>query len=362
MSPQTRRHRKTSRRVKTDRGHHTRRTYISKQRGGIGSVMTAKHHTTPTPKYHCNPNARKHKVTSNTCFTPKAIDLLKTVYNKQYPDRPIDSTDPRHILKEIRLKSSNQCKKDICLIKEFSENPRDQKMLKTLLFPPPLPQEWETDPDAWLSNYDIMDVLNQYENTYDHFVFIGPSAIDYDAIVGNNCVCPKLCSLNLQRFLDHVDTKSGIPIPKTKIGIVFNTDPHTKSGSHWVAMFIDLEDNFIFYFNSTGARIPDRIKKLVKKLIRMGKQLKPVSKKLTFHQNTYTEHQKTDTECGMYCLYFIITMLLREKEINYDHPERKQTKMTAKEVIQMFKGKTKEGRIMDKHVFDKRDEYFKREE
>ena len=35
-----------------------------------------------------------------------------------------------------------------------------------------------------------------------------------------------------------------------KIGVIFNLDKHDQSGSHWVAMFIDLENKFFFYFDS----------------------------------------------------------------------------------------------------------------
>jgi hypothetical protein len=33
----------------------------------------------------------------------------------------------------------------------------------------------------------------------------------------------------------------------TKIGIIFNLDNHNESGSHWVSLFIDLEDKFVLY-------------------------------------------------------------------------------------------------------------------
>ena len=28
---------------------------------------------------------------------------------------------------------------------------------------------------------------------------------------------------------------------KTKIGIIFNTDPHDKPGQHWISMFINIK-------------------------------------------------------------------------------------------------------------------------
>ena len=37
-----------------------------------------------------------------------------------------------------------------------------------------------------------------------------------------------------------------------KIGIIFNTDPHNKSGSHWISLFIDVKKKIICFFDSVG--------------------------------------------------------------------------------------------------------------
>lgn len=221
-------------------------------------------------------------------------------------------------------------------------------MLKALLYPPPKPENWDDDPDAWLSNFDIMDVLNQYEKSYPNFTLIGPSSIDYDTeIHPNQFVCRRLREFNLETYLQKTP-------PITKIGVVFNLDPHYKGGSHWVSLFIDLEHYFIFYFDSNGNSIPANIKKFVDMVMKQASTLE-LPKKLEFHQNTKTEHQMTNTECGMYSLYFIITMLLREKEIKYDVEGGGSQKMTTQELFDLFKNK----RIPDMFVFEKRDEYFR---
>lgn len=327
------------------------RKHYKKQKGGFGQNTKA---ATKTKRAFCNPNARKNKIANNTCFTPKSIDLLKEYYNQNNPGSMIQSKEPKDILREIQLNTNQKCKEDICLINEFAKSKRDQNVLKALLFPPPRPEKWDQDPDTWLTNFDIMDVLNQYETAYPNFAFIGPSPINYNTrLSGIKCVCPKLCQLNLSKYLNHIDPKRGVPIDK--IGIVFNLDPHHKSGSHWVSMFIDLVDNFVFFFNSTGSRIPKRINNLVIDVIRQGEKLTP-PKKMVFHQNTNTAHQKANTECGMYCMYFIITMLLREKEINYTSTESK--KLSVSELIHLFKGTKGNPRIPDAQVFKKRNEYY----
>ena len=93
---------------------------------------------------------------------------------------------------------------------------------------------------------------------------------------------------------------------KTKIGIVFNLDKHDEPGSHWVAMFVDLENNFIFYFDSALNPVPRQISKLKSEIKKQGKHLHdPID--FNYIQNDYN-HQKTNTECGMYCLFFIVTL------------------------------------------------------
>ncbi|MBT7790583.1 MAG: tetratricopeptide repeat protein, partial [Calditrichaeota bacterium] len=73
--------------------------------------------------------------------------------------------------------------------------------------------------------------MEQYERAYPYYRFIGPSPIDYDSQMAyGECVWNELCNFNLKKTIDR---------NKTKIGIVFNTDPHYMGGSHWISMFID---------------------------------------------------------------------------------------------------------------------------
>jgi hypothetical protein len=312
---------------------------------------------TTRKKLYCNPHARKNKIAKNSCFTPKAIDLLKNFYNQQNPNKKIQSNSSKTILNTLQTITQDTCTNDICLIKSFTTNKRDESMLKSLLFPPPQPAHWDDEPDSWLSNFDIMDVLNQYENTHPQFRFIGPSSIDYDTKIEispnkSRCVCKKLCEFQLNDHIQYSKNKTKQPVEK--IGIIFNMDPHDKRGSHWVSMFIDITENFIFYFDSNGNAIPKQIQKFSQTVMDQGKNMTP-PKYFELHQNTKTEHQMKNTECGMYCLYFIITMLLREKEISYNKEGGgTRDKMTKKELFHLFKNT----RIPDEFVFGKRDEYF----
>jgi len=281
----------------------------------------------------CSPYANKNKINNQTCFTPQTLMKLRDIYNVNHTNKII-SNNPKIIWKMLHRNKPDQCKKDKCWIQSIVNDESTKKKLEALLFPPKYPKEWVSKPNAWLSNIDILDVLKQYEETYSHFYFIGPSSIDFDVMTGGNCVCNNLCHFSLPTVRKKY----------TKIGIIFNLDPHTSSGSHWVSLFIDLQDHFIFYFDSTGDKIPSQIKKFVKTVLSQNKGMHP----LTFYQNDKMEHQLGNTECGMYSLYFIISMLMRESSDGLS--------MSKKEVIELFLGK--HGRISDKTIQSLRKVYY----
>jgi Ulp1 family protease len=95
---------------------------------------------------------------------------------------------------------------------------------------------------------------------------------------------------------------------KTKIGIIFNTDPHYKPGEHWISLFINIKKGKIFFFDSAGSKVPLQIKQFVKKITYQGKQMNPPIQ-FTFDQNYPVEHQYKNTECGIYSIFFIVHML-----------------------------------------------------
>ena len=71
-------------------------------------------------------------------------------------------------------------------------------------------------------------------------------------------------------------------------------------------MFIDIPTKQICYFDSGGDEVPKEIKVLADRITQQGKQLGIDFK---FEQNYPFEHQMEDTECGVYSLYFISTMI-----------------------------------------------------
>ena len=257
----------------------------------------------------CAPrNDDSKKLLGISCYTDDDLKLMKKSWNESSNNK-ITTNSPDEIWKFFKENLKNSCYNEVCWLNHnnFKDKINKKLYLKSV-FRPYAPNEWLNKPYAWLSSVDIVDVIKQYENKYNNFVFIGPSPIDFDdKKLFGTCVWEKLCKFDLRYYLYNNPKKN-------KIGIIFNTDPHYKAGQHWVALFIDVDKEFIFYFDSNGDKILHRIKLLVDRIILQAKDL---NIDLKFESNYGLVHQKRDGQCGMYCLYFIIELLKERKNIDY---------------------------------------------
>jgi len=254
----------------------------------------------------CSPKSKEEK-NEFSCYTDEDLHQLKTIWNARHPDAQINTNDTKEIWESLKNKYKDQCDKESCWITKLA---KDKKLQKDLLdaFSPESPKEWKKNPNEWLSSVDIVKVMNQYEKAYKCFEFIGPSPIDYDThMMFGDCVWQELCEFNLSEQI-----KKG----KTKIGIIFNTDPHYKGGSHWISLFINIKKGQIYFFDSAGDKAPKQVMKFVDEVTNQGKNLSPPIN-FKFDMNYPTEHQYKNTECGIYSLFFIVHML--EDKITGDY-------------------------------------------
>jgi hypothetical protein len=247
-------------------------------------------------KLNCSPENGNNNY---TCYTDEDLHKLKNIWNERHPDKPITTNKPQEIWNILKNYYRTICNKESCWVKQIANG---TKMEKELLesFAPQAPEEWKKNPTEWLSSLDILQVMNQYEKKYKCFEFMGPSPIDYDTHkLYGDCVWEELCHFNLQEQINK---------GKTKIGVIFNTDPHYKSGSHWVSLFINIKKGEIFYFDSAGSDIPHQIQKLVNNIIRQGNNSKQIIH-FKFDKNYPIDHQQNSYSCGVYSLFFIVHML-----------------------------------------------------
>lgn len=256
-------------------------------------------------KISCAPKKRD-ELNMFSCFTDDSLNKLKHAWNQKNPQDKITSSDGDTIHKELSLKLRDVCKTEACWVDKLLDN---NKALAAEIndnsFAPSQPQSWDQNPNEWLSSDEITHVMKQYEKAYNNFKFIGPSPIDFDKKMGSGCVWNELCRFNINNLL-----KQG----KSRIGFIFNTDPHTKGGKHWISMFIDIKKGKIFFFDSVGDTAPPQIKEFVDRVIEQGKE-RGIT--FTYDENHPVEHQYGDTECGIYSLFFIVHML--QNKINEEY-------------------------------------------
>jgi len=259
--------------------------------------------------FQCNPAL--HRRDGETCLPHSALQRLTRAWNKTHPRNKIsvrktrkngkqaageNSVSNAGLWNELRknMKNHYKCDTEFCAVKKLPGiSDKDKRELKAY-FKPEKPKKWDSKPTEWLDSYNIEDVMKQYEAAYPNFDFIGPVPIDFDAkdeASWGKCIVNELCRLDLRE-----SAAKG----KTKIGIIFNLDPHDEPGSHWICAFIDLEKSAAYYYDSYGYKPPEEI-------VRLLKRCKDQGIKNIYYNDI--RHQRKTSECGTFCLLVIICLL-----------------------------------------------------
>lgn len=246
----------------------------------------------------CSPHTESNNYGS--CYTRSGLEKIAKAWNINNNDkikfsaRTTDKQLTNLINKKMKKQgcSNDYCWREIPFIKQHYGNDSDLNVFK-----PRKPQSWNDNPRTWLNTNDINRVLRQYEQKYPEFKYYGAVPIDFDAKLDfGTCVVNELCTINIASLYKK---------NKTKIGIVFNIDPHYKPGQHWISMFCDLDRNEISFWDSFAEEPPKEIKNLINKLKEQGKT---INKDLKVNINQ-KRHQYKNTECGIYSMHFIIKLL-----------------------------------------------------
>jgi hypothetical protein len=303
-----------------------------------------RHHKNSTKKV-CSPTAKaKGTISADTCLTPSLLPLIKDEFNKlaKNEGEKIHGNTPKEIWQELQNKMRCDCKSsfDDCWFNRIKDSSMRDKIAK-YIFAPTHPKSWNNNPNEWLSNFDILKVIKQYETTYQYFKFFEPTTIDFDLKLSNNkCVSDEICNIDITDYIKNDK--------KTDFGFIFNLDKHTGGGTHWVSFYFSFKDRFAFFFDSIGSKIPKEVNKLRKRIFEQSQKISPAGTKFIFYQNAPFNHQLGNNECGMYSLFFITTMLTRKI---HENPVK-----NLRTLIGYFKGDN--GRITDKQMNVMRKELF----
>jgi hypothetical protein len=254
----------------------------------------------PGPKT-CSPIVGRKTRQAKSCLPP---DVLKRVADAgggagRGGYSAINNTSG--LKKQLANDLGCDAKDERCILERSALSLKEKKVLLETFFRPEMPEGWKKDPDMWLNSDDIAKVMKQYEKAYaPEFRFLGVVPSDFSSPDpyekgSKKCMNDQFCHINLEE-----EKAKGRRI----LGAVFNLDPHDKSGSHWVAFAVDLKRRCAYYFDSYGMAPPPQVARLMRHLTLQDPGLRL--------QQNGRRFQYSDTECGMYSMYFIIRMLAGE--------------------------------------------------
>lgn len=254
-----------------------------------------------------------HDIDSKICLPENIIICLHNKIVKT------DINDKSQMLEE--LKNKLNCKKDeeseLCIINNISNDiiPEIKKeKIKRNYFKP----VGDIDPIAWLNNTNVDEVQEQLFKKYNSYYYSYIHMIDFIMFPPKYEVDHPIVSINKINFANEIkninyeNRVSTSDRPMKHYGTVFNTDPSSKQGQHWFALFFNFasagtsEDPFTLeYFNSAGSDISNsKFRLFLEKLaITISKETGNYCK---YIKVTNIQHQASHTgNCGVYSLYYI---------------------------------------------------------
>lgn len=275
--------------------------------------------------------------TDGSCFTLESLQNISINYNKAIRENKIkngkyiDVTDnKKQIVRDLTDRLQNVCDTQVCWLKQsFIKQLHDPEISKNTFRPKGPQGKFE-----WLNTTNINDVMEQYEKINPDFKFLGTVPLDFQDLPFLG-----IKDLNFDNLIN-----TGI----NKIGLVINLDEHWKNGSHWVALFSNLDKSQVYFFDSYGKRPYKHIRNFVKKIsrwtykkshlqcdindvdctaseesasfMRSNGDKNKIEKKLIIEFNR-NRHQFKNSECGVYSINFILRLL--EGESFEDITEKK---------------------------------------
>lgn len=248
---------------------------------------------------HCSPKLFYKGQKDKTCFNMNELKLLAREFNKKWPDRKIKGKTKAEIRDQLLEAYQKICDKhQFCWIRQtLTDSEKIAKLEKA--FRPRKPISWDYDKNTWLNTYDILYVMEQYEDLYKDFMFIGVFPIDFAVEENGVCIGDSLCTFDVKKNV--LDKK------KKRFGIVFNTDPSTQGGEHWISLYCNLnksKPNYgIYFYDSVGSRAPREVNEFMNKVVaQVGDD------EFKSHVNKI-QKQFDNYDCGVYSIVFLTQCL-----------------------------------------------------
>ena len=186
-----------------------------------------------------------------------------------------------------RCGDNEMCWKDQQFVKRLSDKEINEKTFK-----PKMPESWKHNPNEWLNTTNITNVMRQYEDVHEDFVYLG--------------TVPRDCPMGVLCHLSGIDMKKLYKKHRVRrTGMVYNLDLHNQPGSHWVAVFMHFGQGVAIYFDSYADAPPKLILDFINSCM---DQMKEIGVPMEMQVNQ-RRHQYGGSECGVYSCYFLIKSL-----------------------------------------------------
>jgi hypothetical protein len=264
----------------------------------------------------CSPSAKNRKF----CYSSSSLIKLIKIWNILNPLNKINinSNDTsNNIIDKLNEKFKNYIKKDntywawIDLLKIKAKKENKPELIKSLIeiekedLRPSQPVEWVNNPVEWLSNFDIIKVMRQYEKIPENkYKFLGVFSIDFG----------KKTKIDISSII-----KSG---KVSYLGFITNLSRESEPGTHWTSSFFILDPSLPsfggYYYDSTTGNIPKDLQPVFNDI---KKQIEFIYNKTFPIQINKVRHQRSNTECGVFSMAFQIlwiNYLKKNKNVNFD--------------------------------------------
>jgi hypothetical protein len=233
------------------------------------------------------------------CSDTRAVAIVKD-YLKQ-KERSVVSSGAVEII--AAAKDITDCKTEECaLVTIAKENPMASAIVAETIRDN-FKVDGPADSTKWLNNSNIDDILAQLVRKHPSVYHMPFHMIDFE---DQDLPSGKITLKNVSLVKDVINRG------KDMFCVVINTDKYGNPGLHWFALFCDFRGSpedasvkhhaTIEYFNSSGASAPLRIKEWMS---RAEMELEAAGYPTKRISAAVIQHQRSDTECGVYSLYYI---------------------------------------------------------
>ncbi len=232
------------------------------------------------------------KTNDGVCSDASGIEVMKKLIQNLNPGEAPKNMSNKEVVE--KTKKTLNCDEESCVVAhpEFEKiaGKKTADEIKKKRFKPDGP--WNSK--EWLNNFNIDQVLDQWKDIYPGFIHIPFQMRDFEQ---QNT---ELATINLAD-----EYRNGMK----SFGTVVNTDPSDKGGTHWFCIYGDFDSSLITleYFNSSGELPLTEIHEWLHKSCNLLE--KKMGKKVKIVIVSRNEIQKSDSECGLFSMFYIYSRL-----------------------------------------------------